>query len=62
MLKIEGKPVERPQHMMMRVSVGIHGEDIDAAIETYNLLSEKWFTHASPTLFNAATPRPQLSR
>lgn len=48
--------------MIMRVSVGIHGEDIDAAIETYNLLSEKWFTHASPTLFNAATPRPQLSR
>jgi ribonucleotide reductase alpha subunit len=62
LLKIDGKPVERPQHMMMRVSVGIHGEDIDAAIETYNLLSEKWFTHASPTLFNAATPRPQLSR
>lgn len=46
----------------MRVSVGIHGEDIDGAIETYNLLSEKYFTHASPTLFNAATPRPQLSR
>ena len=48
--------------MLMRVSVGIHGEDIDAAIETYNLLSERWFTHASPTLFNAATRRPQLSR
>jgi ribonucleotide reductase alpha subunit len=62
LLKINGKAVERPQHMMMRVSVGIHGEDLDAAIETYNLLSEKWFTHASPTLFNAATPRPQLSR
>ena len=62
MLKIDGRPVERPQHMLMRVSVGIHGEDIDSAIETYNLLSEKWFTHASPTLFNAATPRPQLSR
>ena len=62
MLKIDGKPVERPQHMLMRVAVGIHGEDIDGAIETYNLLSEKWFTHASPTLFNAATPRPQLSR
>lgn len=61
LLKINGKAVERPQHMMMRVSVGIHGEDLDAAIETYNLLSEKWFTHASPTLFNAATPRPQLS-
>lgn len=53
---------ERPQHMLMRVSVGIHKEDIDAAIETYNLLSEKWFTHASPTLFNAGTNRPQLSR
>jgi len=62
LLKIDGKPVERPQHMLMRVAVGIHGEDIDGAIETYNLLSEKWFTHASPTLFNAATPRPQLSR
>ncbi|XP_046448198.1 ribonucleoside-diphosphate reductase large subunit-like [Daphnia pulex] len=61
LLKIDGKPVERPQHLMMRVAVGIHGEDIDAAIETYNLLSEKWFTHASPTLFYAATPRPQLS-
>ena len=62
LLKINGKAVERPQHMMMRVAVGIHGEDLDDAIETYNLLSEKWFTHASPTLFNAATPRPQLSR
>jgi len=61
LLKIDGKPVERPQHILMRVAVGIHGEDLDAAIETYNLLSEKWFTHASPTLFNAATPRPQLS-
>lgn len=53
---------ERPQHMLMRVAVGIHKGDIDAAIETYNLLSEKWFTHASPTLFNAGTNRPQLSR
>ena len=53
---------ERPQHMLMRVSVGIHKEDINAAIETYNLLSERWFTHASPTLFNAGTNRPQLSR
>lgn len=61
LLKINGKIVERPQHMLMRVSVGIHGEDIDAAIETYNLLSERYFTHASPTLFAAATPRPQLS-
>lgn len=48
--------------MLMRVSVGIHGEDIDAAIETYNLLSERYFTHASPTLFSSGTPRPQLSR
>jgi ribonucleotide reductase alpha subunit len=52
---------ERPQHMLMRVAVGIHGSDIDAAIETYNLLSQGWFTHASPTLFNAGTPHPQLS-
>uniref|UniRef100_A0A8C3B239 Ribonucleoside-diphosphate reductase n=1 Tax=Cyclopterus lumpus TaxID=8103 RepID=A0A8C3B239_CYCLU len=52
---------ERPQHMLMRVAVGIHQEDTEAAIETYNLLSEKWFTHASPTLFNAGTNRPQLS-
>ena len=61
LLKINGKVSERPQHMLMRVSVGIHKTDIDAAIETYNLLSEKWFTHASPTLFNAGTNRPQLS-
>ena len=47
--------------MLMRVSVGIHSNDIDAAIETYNLMSEKWFTHATPTLFNAGTPKPQLS-
>lgn len=61
LLKIKRKVVERPQHMLMRVAVGIHGEDIDSAIETYNLLSERYFTHASPTLFSAATPRPQLS-
>lgn len=61
LLRIGGKVVERPQHLLMRVAVGIHGEDFPAAIETYNLLSEKWFTHASPTLFNAATRRPQLS-
>lgn len=53
--------VERPQHMLMRVSVGIHKEDVEGAIRTYHLLSERWFTHASPTLFNAGTPRPQLS-
>ena len=57
LMKIDGKIVERPQHMLMRVAVGIHGEDIDAVIETYNLLSEKWFTHATPTLFNAGTRR-----
>ncbi len=61
LMKIDGKIVERPQHMLMRVAVGIHGEDIPAAVETYNLLSEKWFTHATPTLFNAGTPKPQLS-
>lgn len=61
LLKVDGKVVERPQQMLMRVSVGIHGEDIDAAIETYDLLSQRLFTHASPTLFNSATPRPQLS-
>lgn len=61
LLKINGKVVERPQHLLMRVSVGIHGEDIDSAIETYDLMSLKYFTHASPTMFNAATPKPQLS-
>ena len=61
LMKIDGKTIERPQHMIMRVAVGIHGEDIQAAIETYNLMSEKWFTHATPTLFNAGTPKPQLS-
>ena len=48
--------------MLMRVSIGIHGEDIEAAIETYNLMSEKWFVHATPTLFNSGTNKPQLSR
>ena len=61
LLRINKKVVERPQHMLMRVAVGIHGEDIAAAIETYNLMSEKWFTHATPTLFNAGTPTPQLA-
>ncbi|MBP6659261.1 MAG: ribonucleoside-diphosphate reductase subunit alpha, partial [Chitinophagales bacterium] len=61
LLKLNGKVVERPQHMLMRVAVGIHKNDIDAAIETYDLMSEKWFTHATPTLFNAGTPKPQLS-
>jgi ribonucleoside-diphosphate reductase alpha chain len=61
LLKINGKVVERPQHMIMRVAVGIHKHDIDSVIETYNLMSERWFTHATPTLFNAGTPKPQLS-
>ncbi len=61
LLKLHGKVAERPQHMLMRVAVGIHGEDVEAAVETYNLMSEKWFTHATPTLFNAGTPKPQLS-
>ncbi len=61
LLRLNGKVVERPQHMLMRVSVGIHKHNIDAAVETYHMLSERWFTHASPTLFNAGTPRPQLS-
>ncbi|XP_017780161.1 PREDICTED: ribonucleoside-diphosphate reductase large subunit-like [Nicrophorus vespilloides] len=61
LLKINNKIVERPQHMLMRVAVGIHGEDIKSAIETYHYMSEKYFTHASPTLFSAGTPRPQLS-
>ncbi len=61
LLKINGKVAERPQHMIMRVAVGIHKEDLDAVIETYNLMSERWFTHATPTLFNAGTPKPQLS-
>jgi ribonucleoside-diphosphate reductase alpha chain len=61
LLRLNGKVAERPQHMLMRVAVGIHKEDIDAAIETYNLMSERWFTHATPTLFNAGTPKPQMS-
>ncbi|MEM6723263.1 MAG: ribonucleoside-diphosphate reductase subunit alpha [Bacteroidota bacterium] len=61
LLRMNGKVVERPQHMLMRAALGIHGEDLDAAIETYNLMSDKWFIHATPTLFNACTPKPQLS-
>ena len=61
LLKCDTKIVERPQHMLMRVALGIHGEDIEAAVETYHLMSEKWFTHATPTLFNAGTPKPQMS-
>jgi len=61
LLKLDGKIAERPQHMLMRVACGIHSDNIDNALETYHLLSEKWFTHATPTLFNAGTPKPQLS-
>ncbi|KAF2142644.1 uncharacterized protein K452DRAFT_270465 [Aplosporella prunicola CBS 121167] len=61
LLRIDGKVAERPQQMIMRVAVGIHGADIEKVIETYNLMSNKYFTHASPTLFNAGTPKPQLA-
>ncbi len=61
LLRANGKPVERPQHLIMRVALGIHKNDIDAAIETYNLMSQRFFTHATPTLFNAGTKRPQMS-
>ncbi|AET39381.1 ribonucleotide-diphosphate reductase subunit RNR3 Ecym_4318 [Eremothecium cymbalariae DBVPG len=61
LLRIDGQVAERPQHMVMRVAVGIHGRDIKKAIETYNLMSLRYFTHASPTLFNAGTPHPQMS-
>ena len=61
LVRINGKIVERPQHMLMRVAVGIHLNDMDAAIETYELMSKKFFTHATPTLFNAGTPKPQMS-
>ena len=61
LLKLNGNIVERPQHMLMRVSIGIHKNDIDEAIETYELMSKKYFTHATPTLFNAGTPKPQMS-
>ncbi|KAF2223327.1 ribonucleotide reductase [Elsinoe ampelina] len=61
LLRIDGKVAERPQQMIMRVAVGIHGDNIEAAIETYNYMSNKYFTHASPTLFSAGTPNPQLA-
>jgi ribonucleoside-diphosphate reductase alpha chain len=61
LLKLNGEIAERPQHMLMRVAIGIHQEDIDEAIETYELMSKKFFTHATPTLFNAGTPKPQMS-
>ncbi|KAK5782364.1 ribonucleotide-diphosphate reductase subunit RNR1 PWA37_005368 [Arxiozyma heterogenica] len=61
LLRLNGKVAERPQHLIMRVALGIHGEDIEAALETYNLMSLRYFTHASPTLFNAGTPKSQMS-
>tara|TARA_B100000683_G_scaffold277060_1_gene333642 strand:- start:225 stop:2531 length:2307 start_codon:yes stop_codon:yes gene_type:complete len=61
LLKLNGEVAERPQQMLMRVAVGIHKKDIDSAIETYNYMSEGWFTHATPTLFNSGTPKPQMS-
>ena len=61
LMRVDKKVIERPQHMWMRVSIGIHGDNLDAVKETYNLMSQKYFTHATPTLFNAGTPRPQLS-
>lgn len=61
LMRVDNKIIERPQHMWMRVSIGIHGNNIEAVKETYDLMSQKYFTHATPTLFNAGTPRPQLS-
>lgn len=61
LLRVNGKVAERPQHLLMRVAVGIHGSDIERVIETYNLMSQRYFTHGSPTLFNAGTPSPQMS-
>ena len=61
LLKCDGVIAERPQHMLMRVSVGIHKSDVDSAIQTYHMMSQKLFTHATPTLFNSGCPRPQMS-
>jgi ribonucleoside-diphosphate reductase alpha chain len=61
LLKINGEIVERPQHMLMRVAVGIHKDDMEGVVNTYNLMSDGWFTHATPTLFNSGTPKPQMS-
>ena len=57
-MKINGKNSERPYYMLMRVSIGIHKNDLESALETYNLMSQKWFAHAIPTLFNAGTRNP----
>lgn len=61
LLRKDGKIVERPQHMLMRCSLGIHLDDLDSAFETYDLMSQLWFTHATPTLFYSGTPKPQMS-
>jgi ribonucleoside-diphosphate reductase alpha chain len=61
LLRMHGKIVERPQQMLMRVSIGIHKDDLEGALETYELMSKKYMTHATPTLFNAGTPKPQMS-
>jgi len=61
LLKLNGEIAERPQHMLMRVSIGIHLNDLESALETYELMSKKYFTHATPTLFNSGTPKPQMS-
>lgn len=61
LLRVNGKVAERPQHLLMRVAIGIHGRDIERVIETYNMMSQRYFTHGSPTLFNAGTPSPQMS-
>jgi ribonucleoside-diphosphate reductase alpha chain len=61
LLKLNGQIVERPQHMLMRVSIGIHLNDLESAFETYELMSKRYFTHATPTLFNSGTPKPQMS-
>jgi ribonucleoside-diphosphate reductase alpha chain len=61
LLKVDGEVSERPQHMLLRVSVGIHKDDLESVVETYNMMSEGWFTHATPTLFNSGTPKPQMS-
>jgi ribonucleoside-diphosphate reductase alpha subunit len=61
LLRMHDQIAERPQHMFMRVALGIHMDDIDAALETYDMMSQKYFIHATPTLFNAGTPHPQMS-
>ena len=61
LLKVDGNTVERPQHLIMRVAVGIHKDDLESVLETYNMISLKWYTHATPTLFNAGTKQPQMS-